>query len=591
MKSKCIIFGASKTGKVAYRLLKNQYEIIGFADNDSQKWGGLFCEKEIFKPESLNSLENVEIIIASVFYVSIYKQLKNMAIDNIQVFAYIGSATEGTSDKYQLFRMTDMLFSDCQYNTSMIENVERDFSYNYSLLPPKGHKVLRTNTRKKVLFCAYIFPPIGGSGVQRSLKFVKYLREFGYEPIVLTVGENDEKYPFDKTMLPEIPKDINVIRVDNNLFLPEMLSKEDQQSIYNLYCGVMKSEDWMKEYCNAITNSDACLIPDNQMIWVNECLKHIEERVNLQDVDIVYTTGCPFSTFFLGYYIKKKYGTKWVQDYRDPWMSNQYYLDDFYDNEKQSEELQKKLENNLIQYSDAVIGVASDMIKEYVTEYHISKEKVHLITNGYDEEDFESVDIKGDSNSKFTLCYNGNVYGDRNPLKLLNAINELISEGKIIHTDIIWVFNGEIDIPWKRKMEELDNYNIIKHNKRMPHLESIKFAMQADLLVLFGAVGEGSKIVYTGKVFEYIRMHKPILSFSTEGGVLTKILDETQTGVNFEYDDTEGIKKYLMNKYNQWKEHEQVSCGVDNAIEKYSRRNLTHKLSDVFDEVLSYSLD
>lgn len=586
MRVKCIIFGASKTGSVAYQLLKEKYDIIGFADNNSSKWGEFFCEKEILNPSALSTFENTQIIIASVYYASIYKQLREQGINDVSVFFYMGSATNGVSEKYELYQITGTAFCDCKFDKKKIQKIESDFSCNYSLQREKSNNTTKVADRKKVLFCAYIFPPIGGAGVQRSLKFVKYLREFGYEPIVLTVGENDGKYPLDITMVKEIPDDINVIRVDNKVFLPEMLSQEDQQAIYNLYCGIMKSEKWINEYCDIILNSDARLIPDNQMIWVNECLKNIEEKVNLQDIDIVYTTGCPFSTYFLGYYIKKKYGTKWVQDYRDPWMSSRYYLDHYYDGISKTEQLQIQLEKVLIHYSDAVIAVSNIFNDDKSEHFDIPDEKIHLITNGYDEEDFKNVVTKCDANSKFTLCYNGSVYWDRNPLKLLNDINELISEGQIVDTDITWVFNGEVDISWKRQMETLDNYHIIKYNERLTHLESIKSAMQADLLVLFGSVGEASRIVYTGKVFEYIRMRKPILSFSTEGGVLTDILTETQTGENFEYDDNEGIKKYIVDKYNQWKRGERVSCGDMNAIKKYSRESLTQRLAEIFDVLI-----
>lgn len=230
----------------------------------------------------------------------------------------------------------------------------------------------------------------------------------------------------------------------------------------------------------------------------------------MSDIDIIYTTGNPYSTYFLGYYIKKKYGTRWVQDYRDPWMTNQFYLDNYYDNKKESETLQRQLENALIQFSDAVVAVAPDMAKEYITEYSIPEEKVHLITNGYDEDDFGNVAAGCEKNKQFTLCYNGTIYVDRNPLKLLKSINELIDEKQIKEDEIQWIFNGVIDISWKRQMDSADRYHIIKYNGQLTHLESIESAMGSDLLVLFGAEGEAAKIVYTGKVFEYIRMYKPV---------------------------------------------------------------------------------
>ncbi len=584
---KCVIFGASKTGNAAYRLLRNQYEVIGFADNDSKKWGQSFCGKEIFNPNQLSSMENVEIIIASVYYSSIYKQLKGLGVQNVQVFFLVGRAVENNSDEYKLYRFSDgFLFETCDFDKEEIKKIKNDFSQNYILTPTEEKIPVKKTDRKKVLFCAYIFPPLGGAGVQRSLKFVKYLRDFGYEPIILTVGENDKKLTCDTTLLEDIPKDITVIRIDSKVFLPELLPQEERQEIFNLYCGIVQSEGWIEEYLKAIQDADVRLIPDNQIIWVNECLKRIEQRLNLEEIDIIYTTGNPYSTYFLGYYIKRKYGIKWIQDYRDPWMTNAFYLENYHDNIKGTEQLQKELEKNLTRYSDAILVVAPKMKEEFVTEYGIHENKVFGITNGYDEDDFKNIADYCERNKKFTLCYNGMIYIDRNPLELLRIINELIDEKRIMRDEIQWIFNGTFEKDWKQKIDAMDQYQIVKYNGYLMHHDSIQSAIQSDLLILFGAKGEATKILYTGKVFEYIRMKRPILSFSTEGGVLTDILKETQTGENFEYDDSKNVKRYLLQKYDQWKNGEEEKCGKEEAIQKYSRKYLTYKLAEIFDNIL-----
>lgn len=552
-----------------------------------KKWGEKFCKKEIFNPVSLASMENVEIIIASVYYPLIYKQLREMGIYKIQLFFYAGIAADNNSDTYKLYQLSDtLLFENCVFDKEKIEKINCNFSENYDLAIREEKLSLKKTDRKKVLFCAYIFPPIGGGGVQRSLKFVKYLRDFGYEPIVLTVGENDGKLVRDETMLAEVPDDITVIRINTKVFLPEVLSWKEQQEIYNLYCGVTQSKEWMNEYLKVIQNTHIRLIPDNQIIWVNECLKQIEQKLDLNEIDMVYTSGNPYSIYLLGYYIKNKYGIKWVQDYRDPWMTNKYYLEKYRKDINITQRLQKQLEEKLVWKSDAVLVVAKSMIEEYVTEFGVPEDKIFEITNGYDEDDFSNIHLKGDRNNKFTLCYNGMIYIDRSPLELLNYINELIEEGQILADDIQWIFNGTLENKWRQKIDCLDRYNIVKYNGYLTHSESIKSAMQSDILVLFGAQGGATKVFYTGKVFEYIRMRKPILSFSTEGGVLTNILSETQTGENFEYDDRENIKKYLVQKYQSWKNQEEIICGNEEAIQRYSRKNITKRLAEIFDKLL-----
>ena len=577
---KCIIFGAGKRGNVAYRLLKMEYEVIGFADNDAKKWGEFFCEKLIYNPDELKQIKNVEIIIATVYYSSIYTQLKKMGIINVSVFLHMGSAIDDVGDKYKLCQLPNKpLFSGCKFDRKKAEEIEKDFTRNYSLGQRKEGNALDIKEKRKVLFCAYIFPPLGGGGVQRSLKFVKYLRKFGYEPVVLTVGKNDGSVIEDNSMLAELEDDIKVIRIDYNIFLPELMSKEEQQEIFNLYMGVMQSENWINEY-----QQYTRLVPDDKIVWVNQCLKEIESIIDLKDIDIVFTTGNPFSSFFLGYYIKKKYGMKWVMDYRDPWMCNDYYIENFYKSVKDTVELQRQLENKLVSLCDCIVG-ASDLKEDFVKKYNIESDKFVEITNGYDEDDFKDIKIEEVGNASFTLCYNGRIYGNRNPVFLLRIINRLIEEKKIDSGKIQWNFNGGIEGRWKELLKQEDLYNIIHYNGSLSHKESIVSAINADLLILFGEEGMGTIIVYTGKLFEYLRMKKPILSFSAKGGVLDKVFQQTNSGRNFEYKDELGIREYILSIYDAWNNKTKVLRPKEEEIKKYDREYLTCQLSRVFDRI------
>lgn len=584
---KCIIFGVGKIGNIAYRFLKSEYEIIGFADNNSKKWGEFFHGKLIYSPDRLNLFNDIVIIIATVYYGVIYEQLKRKGINNIWLFTYVR-----ISENYKLCQLSSIssLFSDCILDRKKILEIETDFMQNYPLPHQGGKVVLETREKRNVLFCAYYFPPLGGAGVQRSLKFVKYLRKFGYEPIVLTVGINNGTMIGDSSMLDEVENDISVVRIDCDIVLPELMTKEEQQEVFNLYMGVMQSDDWIKEYKQFLQKPCSNLLPDNEIIWVNRCLKEIEHKIDLKSIDIIYTTGNPYSAFFLGYYIKKKYGIKWIMDYRDPWMSNDFYVENFH---KSADEgiikLQRQLENKLVSFSDYIIG-AADLKKDLIDKYGILAEKFVEITNGYDEDDFRNVVIKETKNTKFTLCYNGNLYGERNPLYLLKIINYLIEEGKINNYKIRWIWNGDLEKRWKNLLDKEDKYGLIQYKGYLCHKDSITFAMNADLLLLFGYDGFGTDIGYCGKLFEYLRMNKPILSFSTKGGILDKVFQETHSGENFDYRDEYGITKYLLKVYYAWEQGIEIIHPNEEEIRKYDRENLTFKLASVFNEALESDL-
>lgn len=582
---KCIIFGAGGRGNTAYRLLKDEYDdIIGFADNDAKKWGGCFCGKPIYSPDKLRLFNDTEIIIATLYYRMICEQLCREGINNILVFFPVG-----TGAKYMLLKWLDippLLFSGCKLDRKKISEIEADFSRNYPLVHRSEKAALDSKGKRKVLFCAYIFPPLGGSGVQRSLGFVKYLRKFGYEPIVLTVGKNDGIIPEDSAMLVEVEDDVNVIRIDCDIVSPELMTKEEQQEVFNLYMGVMQSDNWMKEYQHFLEKNYSKCIPDNRIVWVNRCLKEIEQKIDLKDIDIVYTTVSPFSAFFLGYYIKKKYGIKWVMDYRDPWLSDDFYVENYYYYKSAEVELQRPLENKLVNWSDHIIGVA-DFKRGLAEKYGVASEKFVEITNGYDEDDFKNIKIKENKNAEFTLCYNGYLYGERNPVYLLKTINFLIKEGKINNSKIRWIWNGGLDERWKHLLDEEDKYGLIQYNGYLSHRDSITSAMNADLLIQFGDEEAGTELTYGGKLFEYLRMKKPILTFSTKGGILDKVFQKTHSGKNFDYRDESGITEYLLEMYDAWEKGTEAIYPNETEIRKYDRENLTSKLASVFNDVLN----
>ena len=588
---KIIIFGASASGRAAYMMLKKEYEIVGFSDNDQKKWGTLFCDVEVFDPLELPRLvkEGIQIIIASVYYTAINKQLISMGITNNKLFYYLGNCMDQKyTGVYEMITLSaEDIFDCCEYSDDHAKKIASDFLLNYQEQHLMKRVNLKSTKRKKVLFCAYIFPPMGGSGTQRSLKFVKYLREFGWEPIVLTVGENDKKLGEDSTLLRELPEDITVIRIDDPVYIPEVMTIQQQQEVYNLYAAMMQNPAWLQEFCTIIKNSPKGykLIPDNHICWVNECLKQIDSLIDFSQIDMIFTTGNPFSDYVLGWFLKRKYNIPWVQDYRDPWTSNDYYNENYYKDQADTMELQKQLECKIVQNSDAIITDLELCIKDYTDNLQVEKNKLYAITNGYDEADFDDIQPRTRKNSSFTLCYNGTIYIDRNPVFLIHTINELIDQKKMNPDTIRFIINGSLTEYWRRKIQEADCNNIVVYNGVLEHKESIKVASSSDLLILFGCMNEGAELVVTGKVYEYLRIPVEIMCFSKSGGILDRMLQETLCGCNFEY-DKEKVKEFLMKKYRCWEQDDYQAYSNKKNISIYSRRELTSKLARVFNKLL-----
>lgn len=585
-----IIFGAGGLGKIAYESLHKNYNIIGFSDNDKKKWGNLYINKPVIAPKQLLQISEKTIIIASEYYAVINRQLRDMGLNNIRVFIYKEDIkSEIDRNAYELYEIPkEYLFELCSIDWEKINRIKDNFSENYNASKNIDEIVIKRNKNlKKVLFCAYTFPPTAGGGVQRSLKFVKYLRRYGYEPIVLTVSPEDNYYHIkDESLLLEIEDDITIISVDGNTSICEKIPQKEQQEIINLYAGVIGSREVIEDYMKKSRELPLKLLPpDKSICWVNKCLECIENKINLDKIDLVYTTGDPYSTYILGYYIKNKYHIPWVQDYRDAWCTNKYYIEHIYTSAwRKTLVWQEKLEEVLVKTSDAVVTIG-DEAQEYVEKYGVDKSKFFSIKNGYDEDDFQNIHIQNEKNSKFTLCHNGTIYIGRDPSILLKIINRLIDKGAIDKEKIQWIFNGNMEERYKVPLNKEDKYNIIKYNGYITHEKSIEISINSDVLVLFGEHGEGAKVIYTGKVFEYLRMKKPILCFSSEG-VLNELLSETRTGEVFEYDDYSGAEKYLVHLYEKWKLGEVGIDPDENEIEKYSRENETKQLAQIFDNLL-----
>lgn len=438
---------------------------------------------------------------------------------------------------------------------------------------------------KKALIVAYYFPPLGWSGVQRTLKYVKYLREFGWEPIVITVGKSKFSV-LDESLLDEIPKGIEVIRIDDVKFkditdeLKEILrgyTKYSFDFISNEYLK-NKYETEIEKVFESLRN--LFLVPDGNAIWVNKVISEIDKRIDINTINLVYTTSAPYSAHLVGYYLKTNYMLPWVADFRDEWTNNPYIS--YTKNTRY--DLEKHMEETLLNSCNKIVTISNIAKSNYINNFNIDEKKVEVITNGYDEEDFSHCS-ESEKNNKFTIIYNGTFYLDIKPYTFIKAINNLINSNMINTESIEIKFIGKIDKEIKLEAQLRDTYKLIKFANYMTHIESLKESLKGDLLLLITGKREEVKSVYTGKVFEYLRLKKPILALTPKDSVIEKLLEETSCGINAEYDDIESIENIIFKYYSDWKNDEKFIVNED-KIKKYERKKLTKNLAKVFDEVL-----
>ncbi len=410
----------------------------------------------------------------------------------------------------------------------------------------------------KALIIANEFPPTGGAGVQRTAKFVKYLRKYGYEPIIVT--KDHPGSVVDESLLNDIPKDVEIHR----------LKAYDTMN----RTGVMRIP--MKVLGSRI------LSPDSEFFWYYFNREKVVEIAKNNDVDVVYTTSFPYSAHLFGLYLKRVMPElPWVCDFRDEWTNNPYHLDSF--SRRLKLKLEKKKEHEVTSECNYFITNTPLMLEGFLADNQKLKDKSTFIPNGYDEDDFTEVIDKRDGGDRFVITYTGSLYGRRNLDEFLEGFKLASDRGDIDPKRVAIRIVGNIyEKAITAYSEKYGLEGIISSHGYMPHKDSIQMLFNSDVILLVIGKGKGSRNFYTGKIFEYIRGNRPILAIVPEDGVAADVIRETGTGIVVDPDDNIGTADAIAKLYKSWEEGETLHNPDWNNIKKYSRETQAMKLSEIF---------
>jgi glycosyltransferase involved in cell wall biosynthesis len=414
---------------------------------------------------------------------------------------------------------------------------------------------------KKVLIVAYQFPPMGGSGVQRTIKFVKYLRRYGYEPVVLT-RKIEGMALKDESLLKDIPPGVRVIRT----------SPWDFTGLPGI-AGLAGKFFGRK-----------VLIPDSERLWAYFSRKTAVQTIREEGIELVYTTSYPYSDHLLGLHLKKEFPRiPWVADFRDEWTNNPYLLDNPHYRLRMN--LEKQMEKQVLQRADSLITNTPVMLENFLKIDPALQDRFHVIPNGYDEEDFQGLVTAKPVNTRFTITYTGLLYGRRKPDVFFEAVKQLIRENRIdpakFHVQLIGDYKVDA---MNGLIETYGLTDVIKILPYMKHNECLERLAKSDALLLLEGNGPGAEAFYTGKVFEYMNTGRPILAVIPGKGAAARLVRETETGYVADYADIEGSKVNIAKLYEQWLNKSHNFSPRWDAIRKFERKALTQRLSEVFAE-------
>lgn len=446
--------------------------------------------------------------------------------------------------------------------------------------------------KKKVLMAAYFFPPLSGSGVYRSIKFVKYLRDFNWEPTVISTDQvpPDQNY-MDESLTAEIPDGVEVIRVPDFIGTLRKTSFPDyKDDILEFLGSVLKKDKTAAAVFdslrgNRIGEAELLTCPCAALTWAYDVVRYIEKNIDIHQFQVIYTTSGPFSAHLIGAYFQSKYGIPWVADYRDPWTQNAAFD---YDTNSVWYKLFSALESIFLHQADCSLTVAPNLAETYIDRFQLERNKMVCITNGYDEADFGAVELPQNPMQYFIINYSGLIYGQgRSIVPILKALQQLRDENLVDITKIRFRIVGTKGAESEKLAANFGLQEMIVQTGYVSHIEALQSNQNAHILLLLAGCDAKFKYFFTGKIFDYLRIGKPILAIVPKDGIVDKTLRETGHGEAFLDTEIPQIKEMILREYQKWQRGEEQKPLRSPLIQQFERRHLTGMLAEVFQSVCS----
>lgn len=422
---------------------------------------------------------------------------------------------------------------------------------------------------KKVLIIAYYWPPAGGPGVQRWLKFVKYLPEFGIQPHVY-VPENPTYPIMDTELEKEVSDKAKIIKkkIFEPYALAALFSKKNTQKISSGIIPNQKKQSILQKMLLWIRGN--AFVPDARVLWVKPSIKFLEKYIQEHQIDTIITTGPPHSLHLIGLGLKDKLAINWIADFRDPWTTIGYH--DQLKLSLSAAQKHKQLEAKVLNAADAILVTSASTKKEFQV---LTKNPIHVITNGYDVEKVDKLPL----DDKFTLAHIGSFLSQRNPRILWKCLKEIIKENKEFKNDFQLKLIGAVSPEVMQTITEFRLDAFVNNLGYVSHKEAVSHQRTSQVLLLIEIDAEITKSIIPGKLFEYMVSERPILALGPENSDFESIIKSTNTGVFHQYNEFDELKQTILSFYEKYKTQSLQVHAV--GLQQYSRKNLTKQLVDV----------
>lgn len=428
---------------------------------------------------------------------------------------------------------------------------------------------------KKALIITYYWPPGSGPGVQRWLKFCKYLPENGWEPIVITVRNGS--YPAtDPSLLDEVPAQMSVFKTKTlePFAIYNALRGKKGKTVEVAMGSIKGNESMLSKAANYVRAN--YFIPDARIGWNRFAKKTALEVIRIEKPNVIITTGPPHSTHLVGFSLNAETQIPWIADFRDPWST--IYYNAFLNRTRSSKEKDKKLEQMVVKSAHGIIAATPGLKAEFEKQ----AKAITFIPNGYDESDFKQPNSK--PTSVFTLAYVGNLKAFQNIEKVWSVLAELKKES-LETMPIRFQITGNVADEVLRTFERFDMADMVDVLPFVPHKQAIERMYAAQMLLLPIPKSDGNQNILTGKIFEYLATKRPILAVGPTDGNAAILLAECGKSAMIDYTDHQGIKNALKAAMLDFQSSgESAQTGNEN-YRKYSREGTTKLLKEFIETI------
>lgn len=431
---------------------------------------------------------------------------------------------------------------------------------------------MSNKTSKKLLIITYYWPPAGGPGVQRWLKFVKYLPEFDVQPIVY-VPENPTYPILDQQLESEVSDKAIILK--KSIFEPyqlaSFLSKNKTKKISSGIIPNQKKQSLLEKLMLWVRGN--LFIPDARVFWVQPSVSFLEKYIQENEIDTIITSGPPHSLHLIGLELKQKLNLTWLADFRDPWTTIGYHkslrLSHF------AAKKHKQLESQVLNSADTIIVTSKTTKAEFQV---LTTKPIEVITNGFD---IEKVD-KQTLDTKFSLAHIGSFLSERNPQILWESLVELCHELPDFKTHLEIKLIGAVSQEVLETIAQFGLHSYLNNLGYVSHAEAVAHQRKSQVLLLIEIDSQDTKSILPGKLFEYLVSERPIVAIGPMGSDFAEIITNTNTGVFFEYSEKAKLKQTIQEYYTQFLQGNLQSHAI--GLQQYSRKNLTQQLVELLNQ-------